>query len=93
MDAQSITLDTVYPVIYQNNRVYSDIARSIEITGGTVDIYVSNAADEPANAAAMTEDQTGVQGMIQVTGAFRWILVSSASGTPVVTALGLIKGE
>lgn len=93
MDAQSATLDTVYATVFQNNRIYDGINRSIEVTGGNVNVYVSNSATEPADESAMTQDQTSVTGMLEVSGMFRWILFESASGTPVVTTLGLLKGE
>lgn len=82
-----MTLDTVYPTYAQ---VLGDTAAnaqpgSLEISGGTVNIYFSNDEDEPANAAAMTlDDGSPATGVLQVVQGARWVLVETSTGTPVV---------
>jgi hypothetical protein len=58
---------------------------SLEISGGEINIYFSNAEAEPA-AIDMTLDPLGpYTGIVEIAPAARWIGAVASSGTPVVT--------
>jgi hypothetical protein len=58
---------------------------SLEINGGEINLYFSNAETEPA-PEAMTLDPLGpYTGIVEIIPAARWIGAVAASGSPVVT--------
>lgn len=90
----NLVLDTVYRC---NSEPYGgriDVSMvSIEVFGAgtTVDIYVSNDVDEPADYTEMTLDTAGVDGINPFYGIPKWILFKTATGTPVIKENNLIR--
>ena len=66
---------------------------TVQIKGaGTVDVYVSNELDKPANAGAMTADPSDIDksGVLVIYGRPRWILFATKTGTPEIFSNNLI---
>jgi len=74
----------------------SEAAASIEVTGGTVNVYMSNRAlnDKPADKTEMKLDSSSplAEDIHSLNVAVRWILFESASGTPVVRTTNVVAG-
>jgi len=86
-----VVLDTVYPVLDTPENVRG--TPSFEFPADTLNIYVSNKVAKPANAAAMTLDDSSpyTAGIYGRNKRARWILFSAAVGNPVVNEFGIIK--
>jgi len=73
----------------------SNLYGSVEILGGTVDIYGSN--DDGANISVIADDMSlapngsGVSGLIPITTKMKWIAFVTASGTPTIKSLGVVQ--
>ena len=92
------TLDTVYKTLTHkkvNTNFYPNANPSIEIkgSGGTVNIYLSNEENAPADAAAMTllQDSPFAEGIYNLNNACKWILFEQAAGTSVIKTNNCIK--
>ena len=82
-------LDTVYDfVISGEARVWP----TVSVTGGTVNMHLSNKPNRPANAAAMEVLDSGSplgDGSVNtIVGDVRWICFAAASGSPTVYVRG-----
>ena len=66
---------------------------TFEVKGGSVNIYLSNQKDQPADKTEMTLDSCSpfVEDVYDFLGQVRWILFEAASGTPIVNTLNLLK--
>lgn len=66
---------------------------TFEVKGGSVNIYISNEKDEPADKTGMTLDSCSPfsEDVYDFLGQVRWILFEAASGTPIVNTLNLLK--
>ena len=87
-----IILDTVYKVQDFKNRIQNGKS-SFEFAVGTVDVYVSNKIIEPANQAAMTQDDRGTfdPGLHSMYTNPVWILWTVASGSPIINENGIVN--
>jgi len=85
-----ITLDEVYTV-YRDNKYLQQNIPSIELSGGTINIYVSNAEEKPLKAAMIQSNADLAAGIHAVAVQCKWILFESASGSPVVKEIGLVS--
>lgn len=59
---------------------------SFLIVGGTVNVYVSNLRDKPANLAAMFLELAATAGTLAMETMPRWIAFESVAGAPVVNS-------
>lgn len=88
-----ITLDTVYKTLAnaREGRGSTEVGTpSIDISGGTINIYVSNAEDMPVKAAMTQSNADVATGIHGVALQSRWILFESASSSPVVNEMGVV---
>jgi hypothetical protein len=96
MSQFTATLNVVYrSLTAEPESKFESTQPTFEVKGGTVNVYVSNndTNTPPANAAAMTKtsDSPVAEDIHIVGGAINWILFESASGSPVVKTVNLIK--
>jgi hypothetical protein len=96
MSVQNTTTGVIYRMLTDQptgkNLGYKNTFPSIEVKGGTINIYFSNEEAQPANAAAMTLDSASplAEDVYPINIQARWILFELATGTPVIKANNLI---
>jgi hypothetical protein len=90
------TLDTVYHCLTGQSAVtqqWQGTTPTMEINGGSVNMYVSNALIAPTDKTEMTLDSLSpfVEDVYNVKGQVKFLLFELVSGTPEVKTLNLIK--
>jgi hypothetical protein len=90
------TLDTVYDCLTGQSVVTSQwqgTTPTMEVNGGSINMYVSNALVKPVDKTEMTLDSLSpfVEDVYNVKGQVKFLLFELVSGTPEVKTLNLIK--
>ena len=96
--AIQMVLGKVYERLESKSQNYGGVAKeclpSIEVVGGSINIFISNSPTEPTNTSTMTESDANVgPGIFGVAAATKWIAVVLSSGTPTVFAQGIISNS
>ena len=89
-----ITLDSVYRArSYKNDSLdHEKTLGTFTVSGGTVNVYVSNADTQPTDTTVMVQANAAVAaGLHTVVGEVAWIAWESASGSPIVIERGVIN--
>jgi hypothetical protein len=88
-----LTLEKVYRTrVSIKKEEYRGNFPTLGVSGGTINLYVSNSDTMPTSSSTMNLDSSSPlpADIHTISGRARWILVESASGTPVVEDEGLI---
>lgn len=92
-----VTLDQVYESLTSRSigaQLTSLSSPTFEVAGenSSVNVYVSNAADKPADKTEMTIDDRSpfFSSIYRVRGQVRWILFEQDEGSPVVNTMNLV---